>query len=339
MPRARLRLRLPRRLRCPSSGESPQDIAHAPAFIVQGATVDAALHGVQSVGARNRRSKLEVIRAVAVNLTPSQVARLRATPGLRVYADRQLRTSGSLLSLVKNTVNNTNSTAANVFVVQTITQLTTPTVFSLLATPVLSAVTSPVVQSLSSSTSLQDGTGVAGLTLAYETNYPALIGADSLQRAGITGKGVTIAMLDTGLWNDATQFYGTRILATRDVTNGGTGAVKGDPYGHGTHITSIAASGAQNLAGQVSRYRAEGESRGGARVRRLRRGPLRRCDLGHQLDRRQQGEVQHPRPEPVARRAPAVVLLGRSAQPGRRWRRGRRASSWSRPRATKAPIR
>ncbi len=97
---------------------------------------------------------------------------------------------------------------------------------------------------------MKDGTGVAGLTLAYETNYPALIGADTLQRAGITGKGVTIAMLDTGFWNDATQFYGTRILATRDVTNGGTGAVKGDPYGHGTHITSIAASGAQNLAGQ-----------------------------------------------------------------------------------------
>src|SRR5262249_19015282 len=106
------------------------------------------------------------------------------------------------------------------------------------------------VQGLSSSTGLKDGSGVAGLTLAYQTNYPQLIGADDLQRAGITGRGITIAMLDTGLWNDTTQFYGTRVLATRDVTNGGTGTVKGDPYGHGTHITSIAASGAQNLAGQ-----------------------------------------------------------------------------------------
>ncbi len=41
--------------------------------------------------------KLDVIRAVAANLTPAQVARLRTVPGLRVYADRQLRTSGSLL--------------------------------------------------------------------------------------------------------------------------------------------------------------------------------------------------------------------------------------------------
>src|SRR6185369_15586881 len=125
-----------------------------------------------------------------------------------------------------------------------------PVVSTVTTNPLVGLVTAPIVQSLSQSTGLKDGTGVFGLTLAYETNYPALIGADSLQRAGITGKGVTIAMLDTGFWNDTTQFYGTRILATRDVTNSGTGPVTGDAYGHGTHITSIAASGAQNLAGQ-----------------------------------------------------------------------------------------
>src|SRR5690349_5237864 len=177
-----------------------QERANAPLFIVQGSNVEVASHGVLTVGAEPKRT-LEVIRAVAANLTPSQVARLRATPGLRVYADRQLRTS-SLLGSVQTVVNNTNSTLANTFVVPTVTQLATPTVFTLLATPVLSSVTSPVVQGLSSSSGLQDGTGVAGLTLAYQTNYPALIGADSLQSAGVTGKGITIAMLDTGLWND-----------------------------------------------------------------------------------------------------------------------------------------
>ena len=33
------------------------------------------------------------------------------------------------------------------------------------------------------------------------------------------------------------------------MTNGGSGPVTGDPYGHGTHITSIAAGGAVNLSG------------------------------------------------------------------------------------------
>src|SRR3569833_1910200 len=224
-----------------------QERANASVFIVQGSNVTAALHAVQGLGVEPSQ-KLEVIRSVAANLTPSQVERLRAT-GFRVYADRQLRSTG-LLDFAITTANNANSTAANVFVVQSITQLTTPTVFSLLATQALSAVTSPVVKSFATSAALQDGTGVAGLTLLYETNYPALIGADTLQRAGITGKGVTIAMLDTGFWNDTTQFYGTRVLATRDVTNGGTGPVTGDTYGHGTHITSIAAGGARGRAGR-----------------------------------------------------------------------------------------
>ena len=39
-------------------------------------------------------------------------------------------------------------------------------------------------------------------TLLYQTDYPGLVGADSLQKAGITGKGVTVAILDSGLWQD-----------------------------------------------------------------------------------------------------------------------------------------
>jgi len=39
------------------------------------------------------------------------------------------------------------------------------------------------------------------------------------------------------------------LLASIDVLNGGSGPVRADPYGHGTHVTSIAAGGAMNLAG------------------------------------------------------------------------------------------
>ena len=77
---------------------------------------------------------------------------------------------------------------------------------------------------------------------------PQLVGADSLQRSGITGRGVTIAVLDSGLWQDPSQNFGSRVLASIDVVNGGSGAVQGDPYGHGTHVTSIAAGGAQNVS-------------------------------------------------------------------------------------------
>jgi subtilisin family serine protease len=102
---------------------------------------------------------------------------------------------------------------------------------------------------ISNSSTPTDGTGVQTPTLLYQTNYPMLVGADTLQQAGITGRGVTIAVLDSGLWNDPVQNYMGRLLASIDVTNGGSGPVQGDAYGHGTHVTSIAAGGAMNLSG------------------------------------------------------------------------------------------
>src|ERR1700692_1013171 len=48
-------------------------------------------------------------------------------------------------------------------------------------------------------TVLTDGTAVNAKPNHYVTNYPLLVGADLVQAVGITGKGVTIAMLDTGV--------------------------------------------------------------------------------------------------------------------------------------------
>ena len=229
----------------------PSAASAAPApWIVQAASVAAARRQVAGVGARVEQ-ELDIIHGVSAYLNPWQIEHLRTRTGVRLFQDRAVSTRacllGSLVSTTNTLVSSVNNTVASSPVGTVVTGVTAPLVSTV--TPVLSPVTAPVVNGLSAATSTQDGSGVLALTLTYQTNYPMLVGADTLQKAGITGRGVTIAVLDTGLWQDTLQNYGARVLATRDVTNGGTGAVGGDPYGHGTHITSIIAGGAQNLGG------------------------------------------------------------------------------------------
>ena len=92
-----------------------------------------------------------------------------------------------------------------------------------------------------------------------ETFYPSEVAAKQLQAGGVTGSGVTVAVLDSGLWaqhgplQTASNGNSGRILAQYDVllaqqnpsayplfTNYSTNI--GDPYGHGTHVASIIGS-------------------------------------------------------------------------------------------------
>jgi subtilisin family serine protease len=181
-------------------------------YIVQAANLRSARRDIGRVGARAQQN-LEIINAASAYLDPRQLARLRKISGVHVFEDRLLTTEGTgLLGL-------------------------------------LSPVTSPVVTALSAVTTPSDGNGELLPTLLYQTNYPSRVGADTLQQGGITGKGVTIAVLDSGLWQDPLQNYTSRLLATINVVNGGSGPVTGDAYGHGTHVTSIAAGGAMNVSG------------------------------------------------------------------------------------------
>jgi serine protease AprX len=225
-------------------------------FIVQADSAERARAGVQAVHAQIEQP-LDIIHAVSAYLMPWQLDELRHTRGVRVYEDRAIGTRSGLLggitSSLTSTTNKVTSAANNTVAsspVGTVTgQVASPVVGTVTSTSLASAVFSPLVNTVSQSTALTDGSGVAAPTALYQTDYPMLVGADTLQQSGVTGQGVTIAVLDTGLWQDFSQNYGGRILASVDVLNGGTGPVTSDPYGHGTHVTSIAAGGAQNLAG------------------------------------------------------------------------------------------
>tara|TARA_R110001599_G_scaffold145321_1_gene327680 strand:+ start:143587 stop:145605 length:2019 start_codon:yes stop_codon:yes gene_type:complete len=86
-------------------------------------------------------------------------------------------------------------------------------------------------------------------------HYNTVVGVDALQRNGITGRGVTVAVIDSGLWDDPALINDTkgkpRVLARYDaISNSETEGVF-DASGHGTHMTSVIAhNGATTKAGK-----------------------------------------------------------------------------------------
>ena len=89
-------------------------------------------------------------------------------------------------------------------------------------------------------------TAVSGGRLA--TTYPKTVGADKLWAAGITGKGVGVAVIDSGIGLGIPDFKGadgnSRIRARVVVPSGTTRS--GDDVGHGTHVAGILAGNSFN---------------------------------------------------------------------------------------------
>ncbi|TLY73878.1 MAG: hypothetical protein E6K49_14125, partial [Gammaproteobacteria bacterium] len=95
-----------------------------------------------------------------------------------------------------------------------------------------------------------------------ETNYPSEVAASNLHLGGVTGRGVTVAVLDSGVWSNlgplqTTPYQTPHVLAQYDViqarlqaTYSQTAAWQNysqninDLFGHGTHISSIIGSNA-----------------------------------------------------------------------------------------------
>lgn len=90
----------------------------------------------------------------------------------------------------------------------------------------------------------------ADLVPGYENNhgdfyYNSVGGVDALHRQGITGKGVTVAIVDSGLWEHEALMKDTsgknRVIARYDALTDVIDREVIDESGHGTHMTSIIA--------------------------------------------------------------------------------------------------
>jgi serine protease AprX len=94
------------------------------------------------------------------------------------------------------------------------------------------------------------------LVPGYENNhedfyYNSVAEVDALHLQGITGKGVTVAVVDSGLWEHEALMKDTRgrnrVVAKYDALTDTAGEEVVDASGHGTHMTSIIAHSGRTI--------------------------------------------------------------------------------------------
>ena len=89
--------------------------------------------------------------------------------------------------------------------------------------------------------------------------YPATGAAAAFQRFGVTGRHVTVAIVDSGIAATPGIAPG-RVLAAVDFVDTAAPALR-DPFGHGTHIASIIGSGDSTYRGMATGVTADAVER------------------------------------------------------------------------------
>jgi serine protease AprX len=176
--------------------------AQAQRFVVQAGQTIRAAEAVQRVGG-TVITELDVINAVGAELSAAQAADLQRHGHVRLYADTALAVSGT-----KTTSTTTSSTT-------------------------------DYTRTTSSDGTLQLSEVQRAFLDWTEYTHPLLVGAPDLHKVGITGKGVTVAVVDTGLWWESDTLLSKAPRFRFDSTNA---PQNDDPNGHGTHVSSIIAS-------------------------------------------------------------------------------------------------
>ena len=139
-------------------------------------------------------------------------------------------------------------------IVQGVGALLSPSVISrLLAEPGITAVTlNTQVKLVGDGGDDDTETGVGPNSPA--TDYPDVVGADVVWAQGVNGKGVTVAIVDTGLGKhkgllrDVKGKTANRIVAWVDFVDGSR--KPRDPNGHGTHVAGIIANSQKGADGE-----------------------------------------------------------------------------------------
>jgi len=211
--------------------------------IVQGQSVAVTSAAVLSVGGQVT-DELEIINAVGAMLTDTQIETVSEIPGVdQVYANGNVSNPSAGIGDAQDVASQDG-------------ELTTQD--------------GALSYGGSTNGELSYGGSTGGETLedpdvalqwpvAAETRSygPALVGATRLHRKGITGAGVTLAILDTGLWNHTALTENSRgryrIKASYDAIANEAGHRSNatrDEHGHGTHLASIVADSQQDADGE-----------------------------------------------------------------------------------------
>ncbi|MEZ5513397.1 MAG: S8 family peptidase [Steroidobacteraceae bacterium] len=191
----------------PSATPPVTDSAHSTAllparYVVQARNGEDVAALVRAVGGRVV-AELTIIDAVGAELSAPQSAALRNQRGVVLFADRQLEVSGRKSSTTTSTT------------------------------------TSTFERTSSADGTLQMDEIQRAFLDRVDYFHPLAVGAPDLHKAGTNGTGVTVAVIDTGLWWEANTLLSKTPKFRVDTTSK---PLEDDPNGHGTHVSSIIAS-------------------------------------------------------------------------------------------------
>lgn len=211
-------------------------------YLVQATDVATAAELVESIGGTTS-TVLPIINAVGATLSVDQLAALQSKAGVRIYKNPEVVVDGRRKKKDRKKYDGTISSSTD----------TTSSSTDAEATP--DQAVEPIAeeeQAIDSTVELEvdyvrttEANGFleySELSRTMETidyQHPLTVDAPAVHELGIKGNGITVAVIDTGLWWEATTLLSKSAKAFIDVTGQN---LQDDPNGHGTHVASIIGS-------------------------------------------------------------------------------------------------
>lgn len=222
--------------------DQAEDHATTATYIVRANSSDTAAAEVLRVGG-SVISRLPVIDGVGATLNAEQLERLRSRAGIRAYENRELHTSGKK-TRDKRTRNETTVDASTMDLVADTSVAPDTSDEELVAdsqveeTPTSTDGTTEFTRS-SEANGYLEWSELSRTLESVPYEHPVKVNAPDVHHAHTRGKGIGVAVIDTGLWWEADTVLEKSPVARFDTTGQD---VADDPHGHGTHVANIIAS-------------------------------------------------------------------------------------------------